>query len=84
VGLLQLCLNLKTCFRGIELADSVAIDPHKWLYSPLEAGCTLVKDANALTDAFSFHPAYYNFDGEEEPQTNFHEEGYKIPGDFVR
>jgi aromatic-L-amino-acid decarboxylase len=67
--------ELKDLFKGIELADSVAIDPHKWLYSPLEAGCTLVKDANALTDAFSFHPAYYNFDGEEEPQTNFYESG---------
>ena len=67
--------ELKDMFQGIELADSVAIDPHKWLYSPLEAGCTLVKNANALTDAFSFHPAYYNFDGEEEPQTNFYERG---------
>jgi aromatic-L-amino-acid/L-tryptophan decarboxylase len=67
--------ELKELFQGIELADSVAIDPHKWLYSPLEAGCTLVKDVNALTDAFSFHPAYYNFDGEEEPQTNFYESG---------
>lgn len=65
----------KDLFQGLELADSVAIDPHKWLYSPLEAGCTLVKDENALTDAFSFHPAYYNFDGEEEPQTNFYERG---------
>lgn len=65
--------ELKDQFRGIELADSIAIDPHKWLYSPLEAGCTLVKDPNSLTDAFSFHPAYYNFDGEEE--TNFYERG---------
>ncbi len=67
--------ELKNLFQGIDLADSIAIDPHKWLYSPLEAGCTLVKNANALTDAFSFHPAYYNFDGEEEPQTNFYERG---------
>ena len=67
--------ELKEMFKGIEQADSVAIDPHKWLYSPLEAGCTLVKDANVLTDAFSFHPVYYNFDGEEEPQTNFYESG---------
>jgi aromatic-L-amino-acid/L-tryptophan decarboxylase len=67
--------ELKNLFQGIELADSIAIDPHKWLYSPLEAGCTLVKNENALTDAFSFHPTYYNFDGEEEPQTNFYERG---------
>ena len=67
--------ELKNDFLGIELADSIAIDPHKWLYSPLEAGCTLVKDKAALSEAFSFHPAYYNFEGIEEPQTNFYEQG---------
>ncbi len=67
--------ELKNIFQGLELADSIAIDPHKWLYSPLEAGCTLVKNANSLIDAFSFHPVYYNFDSDEEPQTNFYERG---------
>lgn len=33
--------------KGLALADSVALDPHKWLYSPLEAGCALVRDALA-------------------------------------
>jgi len=51
------------------------MDPHKWLYSPLEAGCTLVKNSKTLTEAFSFHPTYYNFDGEEEALTNFYEYG---------
>ena len=67
--------ELKNDFRGIEQADSIAIDPHKWLYSPLEVGCTLVKDKAALTETFSFHPTYYNFEGHEEPQTNFYEQG---------
>ena len=49
-------------FLGLEKADSIAIDPHKWLYAPLEAGCTLVKDPSHLTNAFSYHPAYYNFE----------------------
>src|SRR3954463_7253066 len=43
-------------------ADSVAVDPHKWLYAPLEAGCALVRDAGKLRQAFSYHPAYYHFD----------------------
>jgi aromatic-L-amino-acid decarboxylase len=43
-------------------ADSVAVDPHKWLYAPLEAGCVLVRDAEKLRSAFSYHPAYYHFD----------------------
>jgi aromatic-L-amino-acid decarboxylase len=42
--------------------DSVAVDPHKWLYAPLEAGCVLVRDAATLRHAFSYHPAYYHFD----------------------
>jgi aromatic-L-amino-acid decarboxylase len=48
--------------RGLSEADSVAVDPHKWLYAPLEAGCVLVRDAAALRNAFSYHPAYYHFD----------------------
>ncbi len=43
-------------------ADSVAVDPHKWLYAPLEAGCCLVRDPERLRQAFSFHPPYYHFD----------------------
>jgi glutamate/tyrosine decarboxylase-like PLP-dependent enzyme len=50
--------------KGLELADSVAVDPHKWLYAPLEAGCALVRDASALRNAFSYHPSYYSFEGE--------------------
>jgi glutamate/tyrosine decarboxylase-like PLP-dependent enzyme len=50
--------------KGLQLADSVALDPHKWLYAPLEAGCALVRNRSALTNAFSYHPPYYNFDGE--------------------
>jgi glutamate/tyrosine decarboxylase-like PLP-dependent enzyme len=45
-------------------ADSVAVDPHKWLYAPLEAGCVLVRDARTLRDAFSYHAPYYHFGAE--------------------
>jgi len=50
--------------KGLRMADSVALDPHKWLYAPLEAGCALVRDPAALRNAFSYHPPYYNFDVE--------------------
>ena len=50
--------------RGLDEADSVAVDPHKWLYAPLEAGCVLVKRPDDLRNAFSYHPPYYRF-GEE-------------------
>ena len=48
--------------RGLSAADSVAVDPHKWLYAPLEAGCVLVRDVGTLRGAFSYHAAYYHFD----------------------
>ena len=54
--------------RALSEADSVAVDPHKWLYAPLEAGCALVRDADALRRAFAYHPPYYHFD---EQATNF-------------
>ncbi len=61
-------------FSGLGDADSIAIDPHKWLYAPLEVGCTLIKDVNHLINAYSSHPVYYNFDSEEgEQMTNFYE-----------
>ena len=47
--------------RGLSDADSVAVDPHKWLYAPLEAGCVLVRQPSHLTNAFSYHPPYYQF-----------------------
>ncbi len=50
--------------KGLESADSVAVDPHKWLYAPLEAGCALVHNSSALRNAFSYHPSYYSFEGD--------------------
>ena len=50
--------------RALAEADSVAVDPHKWLYAPLEAGCALVRRPADLRQAFSYHPPYYHFDEE--------------------
>jgi glutamate/tyrosine decarboxylase-like PLP-dependent enzyme len=52
--------------RALREADSVAVDPHKWLYAPLEAGCALVRDRALLRDTFSFRPPYYRFGTEDE------------------
>ena len=54
--------------QALSLADSVAVDPHKWLYAPLEAGCAMVRDPSALRAAFAYHPPYYHFD---EHATNY-------------
>jgi len=43
---------------GIEWADSVALDPHKWLHAPFEVGCALVRDAAAHRKTFAVTPEY--------------------------
>ncbi len=44
--------------RGLELADSITIDPHKWFYAPLDAGAVLVNDQRRLTASFGMKPSY--------------------------
>lgn len=68
--------DASAALRGLSLGDSLAVDPHKWLYAPIEAGCALVRRPQDLHDAFEFHPVYYKFEGAaEDPPTNFHEWG---------
>jgi glutamate/tyrosine decarboxylase-like PLP-dependent enzyme len=61
---------------ALHRADSVALDPHKWLYNPIEAACILVRDPAALRDAFSYKPPYYQL-GADPPEaaTDFYEHG---------
>jgi glutamate/tyrosine decarboxylase-like PLP-dependent enzyme len=65
--------------KGLSEADSVAMDPHKWLYAPLEAGCVLVRDPSLLRETFSYHPPYYpdkdKEEDEEEPPIMYFEHG---------
>jgi glutamate/tyrosine decarboxylase-like PLP-dependent enzyme len=44
--------------EGLDLADSVTLDPHKWLLMPFEVGCLMVREPGQLERAFSIHPAY--------------------------
>jgi glutamate/tyrosine decarboxylase-like PLP-dependent enzyme len=69
--------ELKSLFNGLELADSIALDPHKWLYSPLEAGCVLVKNPKHLLETYSSTPEYYNFNNNNDHDLahNFYEYG---------
>lgn len=61
-GLAALAQGSPASLLALSEADSVAVDPHKWLYAPLEAGCVLVRDADTLLKAFSYRPSYYHFD----------------------
>ena len=57
-ALLAISPNNRWRVRGIERADSVALDPHKWLHAPFEVGCALVRDEAAHLATFSLSPEY--------------------------
>lgn len=58
-ALARLHPDLAPLVSGIERADSLAFDLHKWCYLPVEAGCVLVRDARAHHDAFAVKTAAY-------------------------
>ena len=51
--------SVRGLFKGMELADSVSLDPHKWLYAPIDCGCLLLRDATRARLAFSHDEADY-------------------------
>jgi glutamate/tyrosine decarboxylase-like PLP-dependent enzyme len=57
-ALAALVPEYRSRLAGMERADSIAFDLHKWMYVPFEAGCTLVRDAEAHRRAFSLRPDY--------------------------
>lgn len=57
-GVAAMTDELRPLFDGIERADSIAIDAHKWLYTPHSSGMLVVRDMQSLADAFAIEPAY--------------------------
>lgn len=57
-ALLRLTPEYADLVRGIEQADSLAFDLHKWVYLPFEIGCVLVRDPKLHTDTFATHASY--------------------------
>ena len=50
--------NIKPLLAGIERADSIALDLHKWMHIPFEAGCAIVRSEKAQRNTFSLTPEY--------------------------
>lgn len=57
-ALLAIAPEGRALVRGLGRADSIALDPHKWLHAPFEVGCALVRDAEAHFDSFTLTPEY--------------------------
>ena len=64
-------------FAGIERADSLVVNPHKWMYVPFEAGGVLVKNPNHLRETFSTIPDYLKSDQQNGGRTDLME--YNLP-----
>jgi aromatic-L-amino-acid/L-tryptophan decarboxylase len=67
-GFAALAPSARPFFDGIGLADSVALDPHKWLYLPAGCGCVLYKEPAAARRAFSHGADYINVIGHERDE----------------
>ena len=68
--------------RGIERADSLTVDPHKWFYQPYEIGCLLVKDSSWLSSTFSEKPEYLRDIEGNESEINFYDYGIQLTRRF--
>jgi glutamate/tyrosine decarboxylase-like PLP-dependent enzyme len=77
-GFSVLCERGRRALAGIERADSVALDPHKWLYVPFECGCLLARDPHRFKAAFQIYPDYLKDAESVGEQVNFADYGGQL------
>src|SRR2546421_4781317 len=63
---------------GLELADSITLDPHKWLYQPIELGALLVRDGSALRRGFEISPDFLKYVEAADREANFSDFGLQL------
>ena len=67
----------KAAMPGMSKADSITLDPHKWLAMPFEVGCLLVREGRLLEQAFELHPEYLK-EGHAAAGVNFADRGLQL------
>jgi aromatic-L-amino-acid/L-tryptophan decarboxylase len=77
-GFAALTAEGKRLLSGVERADSLTLDPHKWLFVPFECGCLLVRDPATLTAAFRIMPEYLTDVQPGEEEVNFADRGEQL------
>ena len=60
--------SARKLFAGMEQADSIALDPHKWLYLPVDVGCVIYRDPEIARTAFAHEAEYTRMFGEKEDE----------------
>ena len=68
--------------EGMDRADSLSIDPHKWMFQPYEIGCALIRDQNALRETFKVSAEYLKIVEESAEQPNFSDYGVQLTRGF--
>ncbi|HEY0969400.1 MAG TPA: aminotransferase class V-fold PLP-dependent enzyme [Gemmatimonadales bacterium] len=68
----------KRALDGIERCDSVALDPHKWLFMPFECGCLMMREPQRLHDAYQVLPDYLVDVAPDEDRVNFSDRGTQL------
>lgn len=81
-GFVAAMSSYKSTLRGMEKADSMIIDPHKWLYIPFEAACVYTKDAKHLRQTFSLIPSYLQLDIGNDSRVDLMEYNLQLTKDF--
>ena len=82
-GFAALTAKGRAALGGIDRADSVTLDPHKWLYQPMECGCVLIRDGARLERTFAIHPDYLDGDAVQGAgEINFADRGLQLSRGF--
>lgn len=77
-----LCAEGRAALAGLERADSVALDPHKWLFQPYEIGCALVREEAELLETFHVLPDYLRDVEARRGEVNFGDRGIQLTRSF--
>lgn len=72
----------KKTLKGIEKADSLTVDPHKWFYQPYEMGCLLVRNTAHLKGTFTETPEYLKDVEGNKSEINFYDHGVQLTRRF--
>ncbi len=72
----------RALLAGLDRVDSLALDPHKWLFQPFEIGCVLLRDRRLLHAAFTIHPEYLQDVHRDEEAVNFCDYGIQLTRSF--
>ena len=81
-GAAILSIEGKKLLKGIERADSLTVDPHKWFYQPYEMGCLLVRNTKWLKNTFTQTPEYLKDVEGNESEINFYDHGVQLTRRF--